>query len=462
MTAMESVVRTAGSDVTLIQRAKEITAAELERYSTRTKRSQEINVRAKKSLPMGVPSSFQFYDPHPVVAARAKGSWLEDVDGNHYVDFNMGYGALFTGHLHPVVVAKVTESLQVGSLFVTPCESNTDVAENLCARFGLDMFRFTNSGTEATHDAIRVARAFTGRSKIVKVEGGYHGHHDEVMISTKPALDKAGPADNPTPVPSSLGITDAALGEVKVVPYNDLPALERALATGDVACFIVEPVLQNIGICMPLPGYLQGVRDLTRKYGSLLIFDEVKTGLTAGYNGATGHFGVTPDLIALAKSIGGGFPIGAFGGTREVMELVANGSVLHLGTYNGNPMVMAAAEATLFDVLTHDAIAEAFRKNKVALKHANDVIARYELPAHTVEMGAKGCVTWALQPIQNYRDYKATDFTLAYAQWIWGINRGVLLPPGLDEQWLMSVQHTEDDIAHHGEVFETFAAALRA
>jgi glutamate-1-semialdehyde 2,1-aminomutase len=462
MTAMESVVRTAGSDAKLIQRAKEITAAELERYSTRTKRSQEINVRAKKSLPMGVPSSFQFYDPHPVVAARAKGSWLEDVDGNHYVDFNMGYGALFTGHLHPVVVAKVTESLQTGSLFVTPCESNTDVAENLCARFGLDMFRFTNSGTEATHDAIRVARAFTGRSKIIKVEGGYHGHHDEVMISTKPSLDKAGPADNPTPVPSSLGITAAALGEVKVVPYNDLAALERALATGDVACFIVEPVLQNIGICMPQPGYLQGVRDLTRKYGSLLIFDEVKTGLTSGYGGATTHFGVKPDLIALAKSIGGGFPIGAFGGTREVMELVANGSVLHLGTYNGNPMVMAAAEATLFDVLTHDAIDEAFRKNKVALAHANEVIARYELPAHTVEMGAKGCVTWSLEPIKNYRDYKATDFTLAYAQWIWGINRGVLLPPGLDEQWLMSVQHTDDDVVHHGEVFETFAAALRA
>jgi glutamate-1-semialdehyde 2,1-aminomutase len=213
---------------------------------------------------------------------------------------------------------------------------------------------------------------------------------------------------------------------------------------------------------MPQPGYLQGVRDLTRKYGSLLIFDEVKTGLTSGYGGATTHFGVKPDLIALAKSIGGGFPIGAFGGTREVMELVANGSVLHLGTYNGNPMVMAAAEATLFDVLTHDAINEAFRKNKVALAHSNEVIERYELPAHTVEMGAKGCVTWALDPIKNYRDYKATDFTLAYAQWIWGINRGVLLPPGLDEQWLMSVQHTDDDVAHHGEVFETFASALRA
>jgi glutamate-1-semialdehyde 2,1-aminomutase len=445
----------------LIERAKAITAAELEKYSARTPKSQAANARAQQSLPMGVPSSFQFYDPHPVVAAKAKGSWLEDVDGNHYVDFNMGYGSLFTGHLHPTVIDAVRASLEIGSLFVTPCESNADVAENLCMRFGMGMFRFTNSGTEATHDAIRVARGFTGRSKIIKVEGGYHGHHDEVMISTKPPLDKAGPADNPTPYPNSKGITDAAMGEVRVVPFNDLAALERALAPGDVACFIVEPALENIGICMPQAGYLEGARALTRKYGTMLLFDEVKTGLTASYHGACGYFGVQPDLVAMAKSIGGGFPIGAFGGTNEVMSVVADGSVLHLGTYNGNPMVMAAAKATLFDVLTREAIDAACAMNHEAVVHANEIIERYELPAHTVELGAKGCITWSYEPIKNYRDYKATDFTLAYAQWIWGINRGVLLPPGLDEQWLISVQHTADDLAHHADVFETFAQALR-
>ena len=446
----------------LTQRAREITRIELERYRSRTVKSQATNARARQSLPLGVPSSFQFYDPHPVVAARAKGSWLEDVDGNHYVDFNMGYGALLTGHLHPTVVSAVTRQLESGSLFVTPCEGNADVAELLCQRFGQDMFRFTNSGTEATHDAIRAARGFTGRNKLVKVEGGYHGHHDEVMISMKPPIDKAGPADNPTPVPATAGITPGVMADVIVIPYNDPEALDRVLAKGDVAAFIVEPAMENIGICLPQPGYLQAVREITQRHGTMLIFDEVKTGITAGWGGASGYFGVTPDLVALAKSIGGGFPIGAFGGRRDVMDQITSGNVLHLGTYNGNPMVMAAAMATLAEVCTPEAHAMVEARNRECLQHADEVIARYDLPCHTVELGAKGCITWTTEPVRNYRDYKSSNFDLAYAQWIWGINRGVLLPPGLDEQWLISVQHTDDDVAHHAEVFETFAAALTA
>lgn len=447
-------------DHDLTSRAREITVRELRTYVDRTAGSMRATARARGVMPLGVPSSFQAYDPHPIVARRAQGSWLEDVDGNRYVDFDMGFGALFAGHCHPAVREAIERQLADGTLFVTPCEANTEVAELLRARYGLPMWRFTNSGTEATMDAIRVARGITGRDKIVKVEGGYHGHHDEVMVSMKPSLDAAGPADAPISVPGTAGITEAVLADTMVVPFNDAVALERALAGGDVACFIVEPVMENIGICLPLPGYLADVRRITRDYGTMLIFDEVKTGITAGWGGATGVLGVQPDLVALAKSIGGGLPVGAFGGSAECMDQITSGRVLHLGTYNGNPLCMAAMRSVLAEVCTPEATQEAVERNARLLGSCRELIEASALPAHVVQFGAKGCVTWATTPVRNYRDYKATNFDLAFAQWIHGINRGVLLPPGLDEQWLISVMHTEADAQHYAEVFGQFVAEL--
>lgn len=444
----------------LADRAKEITRRELHTYAERTTGSQKATERARKVLPLGVPSSFQAYDPHPIVVRSAHGSWMEDVDGNRYTDYDMGFGALFTGHMHPRVRSAIEEQLDHGTLFVTPCEANADVAELLAARYNLPMWRFTNSGTEATMDAIRVARGITGRDKIVKVEGGYHGHHDEVMISMKPPVDQAGPADNPTPVPSTAGITQAVLGDTIVIPYNDAAALERVLKNGDVAAFIVEPVMENIGICLPQPGYLESVREITQRYGTLLIFDEVKTGITAGWGGATGVLGVQPDLVCLAKSIGGGLPIGAFGGTQESMDQITAGRVLHLGTYNGNPLCMAAAKAVLADICTPEVTAEAVVRNNALVQACGDIIRDAGLPAHTVAFGAKGCVTWAPEQIRNYRDYKATDFDIAFAQWMHGINRGILLPPGLDEQWLISVMHSDDDALRYASVFGEFVDEL--
>ena len=457
MSATESLRNTE-----LVDRARQITARELRVYIDRTQGSQRATERARTVLPMGVPSSFQAYDPHPIVVRRAQDAWMEDVDGNRYVDYDMGYGALFAGHCHPAVRAAVETQLDNGTLFVTPCEMNADVAELLRDRYGLPMWRFTNSGTEATMDAIRVARGVTGREKIVKVEGGYHGHHDEVMISMKPPISEAGPADSPRAIPSTAGITRAVLGDTIVIPYNNAAALERVLAAGDVAAFIVEPVMENIGICMPQPGYLQAVREITRRYGTMLIFDEVKTGITAGWSGATGALGVLPDLVALAKSIGGGLPIGAFGGSAECMDQITSGKVLHLGTYNGNPLCMAATKAVLSEVCTPEATAQVIARNTRLVEACQQTITAAGLPAHTVQFGAKGCVTWAETPIQNYRDYKATDFDLAFAQWLHGINRGVLLPPGLDEQWLISVLHTEDDAMRYAHVFQEFVDELTA
>jgi glutamate-1-semialdehyde 2,1-aminomutase len=448
--------------VDLTARARAITERELIVYGERTVGSQAATERARKVLPAGVPSSFQAYDPHPIVVQHASGARMIDVDGNAYVDYDMGFGALFAGHMHPAVRRAVEAQLDDGTLYVTPCELDADFAELLVERFGLPMWRPTNSGTEATMDAIRLARGVTKREKLVKVEGGYHGHHDEVMISNKPPLDRAGPADAPHSVPQSGGITQGTIDDVIVIPFNDAGALERVLRTGDVAAFIVEPVMENIGICLPQSGYLEAVREITERHGTLLIFDEVKTGITAGYGGATRELGVQPDLLTLAKSIGGGFPVGAFGGKAEYMGLIATGEVLHLGTYNGNPLVMAAAKATLTEACTPDATTAAIARNDRLVQACQDVIDRTGVPAHTVQFGAKGCITWSTTPVRNYRDYKATNFELAFAQWIHGINRGVLLPPGLDEQWLISVMHDEDDAMQYAAVFAEFVDELVA
>ncbi len=426
----------------------------------RTTQSERAMARAERVLPLGVASSFQFYEPHPLVIRSASGAHMQDVDGFDYIDFTLGYGSLFTGHSHPTLRRAVSEQLERGTLFVSPSEDNAVVAELLKARFALPQWRFTNSGTEATMDAIRVARGVTGRQRIVKVEGGYHGHHDAVLVSTKPALELAGPAGAPRPVAATEGLASGTMAGTAVVPFNDPDALEKALAPGDVACFIVEPVLQNIGICLPTPGYLEAVREITRRHGTLLLFDEVKTGITASWHGAAGRHGVEPDLMTIGKSIGGGLPLGAFGGTSDCMDAVATGRVMHVGTFNGNPLCMAAARAVLDDICTPEETDRIIDRNSRFVFDCAQILSARDMPAHVVQCGAKGCVTWSRSPVRNYRDYLATDFDLAFAQWIWGVNRGVLLPPGLDEQWLLSLAHSEADLARAREVLTGFLDAL--
>ncbi len=223
----------------------------------------------------------------------------------------------------------------------------------------------------------------------------------------------------------------------------------------------MEPVLENIGIVLPDEGYLAGVRAACDEHDVLLVFDEVKTGLTAGYAGASQRLGVTPDLVTLAKSIGGGLPLAAFGGRAEVMAAVTDGRMAHFGTYNGNPLVMAAA-AAVDEVCTEQALDAAEALNDGALRDLDELIGRYELPAHTVGFGVKGAVTWSNAPVRNYRDYKRTDFGVAELSWLWGVNRGILTPPGLDEQWLVSLAHTEADMGLLVAEFEELAEALRS
>ena len=434
-------------------------AAEWETFTTSTTGSASHHARALGSLPLGVASSFQFWEPHPIAIKSAKGAWLKDADDRDLLDLSMGFGAMLVGHLNPAVVEAVTKALETGTLFVTPSPTTTSVAELFQRRFGLDQVRFTNSGTESTMYAVRAARAFTGRHGIIKIEGGYHGGYDALSVSVKPDLADAGPEDAPTPVTPF----EVEAGIVHVVPYNDIDRLNAILAehASEVAAVVMEPVLENVSIVLPDAGYLAAVRAACDASGVLLVFDEVKTGLTAGAHGAAKRLGVTPDLVTLAKSIGGGLPLAAFGGRAEVMQTVTDGRMAHFGTYNGNPLVMAAA-AAVDAVCTTDALAAAEELNDESMEAIDRLIVQYELPAHTVGFGVKGAVTWSTSPVRNYRDYKRTDFAAAELSWLWGVNRGVLTPPGLDEQWLVSLAHTRDDMGKLIGVFDELAQALRA
>jgi glutamate-1-semialdehyde 2,1-aminomutase len=441
------------------KRVEEILKQEWELFTKQTGKSAEESRRSFKSLPLGVTSSFQHWDPYPISIVSAKGAYMTDVDGRQLLDLSMGFGAMFAGHLNPTVIEEIQTSLKTGMLFVTPSPTSTDAAQMICKRFKIDQVRFTNSGTESTMYAVRVARSATDKMGILKVEGGYHGSYDPFVVSSKPALNKAGDPEEPTAVIDS----NLVPGDIYVVPYNNIPALQAMFEknASKIACYIVEPVLENLAIILPDEGYLERVRELCDQYNVILIFDEVKTGLTAGAHGASVRLGVEPDLITLAKSIGGGVPLAAFGGKKKYMDFVTNGKMAHFGTFNGNPLAMAGVRA--IDRLCSDqALADAEMLNQQALDRISEIIDEYQLPAHTVGFGVKGCVTWSAQPVRNYRDYKATDFTVAEAHWLFALNRGIITPPGLDEQWLISLAHGQTEIDLLVEDFREFAKALRA
>src|SRR5579875_2567967 len=442
---------------------EEIVAREEAEFRRRTPRSHEIHERAKHSLPMGVSSSFQAVPPYPLFISRGEGSHIWDLDGNEYADFHLGFGSLLVGHAHPVLVAALGDQLGKGSLYSLPCSDTVYLAEELVRRFApIEQVRFCNSGTEATMDALRLARAFVGRDKIVKIEGSYHGHHDTVLMSTKPSVEAAGPAEHPNTVPASQGIPHDVKNNTIIVQYIDAGALDRILTEheGEVAAVITEAVLMNVGIMLPEDGYLQNLRDTTRRHGVLLIFDEVKTGVTVAPGGITEIYPVEPDLICLAKSIGGGAPIGAFGGRKDIMDLIGERKVYHMGTFNGNPLAMTAARVTLTRLLTSEGHAHANSLSRQLADAYLGIIDEYDMPMHVAQIGAKGCAMFRHERAYNYRAWWEVDMRLSYAYWLFLANRGILFPPGLDDQWTISIQHTQDDIDHHAHVFQQFVKEL--
>ena len=435
----------------------------LESWRTRTAKSGELHRRARKTLPLGVGSNFRAMDPHPIFVREARGSKLWDVDGNEYVDFAMGFGAMFVGHSHPAVVRAVAEQAGRGTLMAMAHPLECELSEEVCRRFQLERVRFTNSGTESTMHALRLARAFTGRPKIIKFEGSFHGCHDAVLSSVKPSASELGELDLPGRAPASRGIPEESLVHTLTARFNDLASVERHFQRypGEIAAVIAEPVMLNVTICPPKPGFFEAIQKICRWEGSLLILDEVKTGARLAPGSVGRSWGLSPDLVCLAKAIGGGLPLGAFGGRADIMNLLETGRVAHTGTYNTNPMCLAASLAALREVLTPEVYSRTERLSRRLADGYRDILRRRGLAWPVTQMGPVGSLHFTAQPPTHYRDWLATDEAAWERYWYGMTLRGVIPQPhGSEEQWTISAQHTDEDIDRHLEAFHAVSETL--
>jgi glutamate-1-semialdehyde 2,1-aminomutase len=448
------------------RRVRELTAREEKKLNDRTPGSRTMFERSRATLAGGVASSYQLRDPWPIYLSHGRGAEVWDVDGNRLLDFHNGFGSMVQGHAHPTIEKAVRERFPLGTHFAAPTEDGVVVAEELARRFGLPKWRYTNSGSEATMDAIRIARAATGRNGIMKIFGSYHGHHDYVMVSIGVPYEQIGDRDEYASIPYGAGVPQVVADMTIAVPFNDASAMERRLERlieegRKPACVIMEAAMMNLGVVLPERGYLEAVRELTRTHGIVLIFDEVKTGLCIAAGGATERFGVTPDMVTLAKTLGGGLPSGAIGGTEDVFAVVESEKVYQVGTYNGNPLAMAAARASLLEVLTPEAYEHLDALNERMVSGCQAVIDTYRLPGYAVGIGAKGCVTFSPEKIVDYETYKAhQDGELCDLAWLYNMNRGVFMTPGREEEWTLSVAHTLEDCDAFVAAFDELAADL--
>lgn len=442
-----------------------IIAAKEAEFVARTKKSAAKRVVASEHLAGGVASAWQDSRPVSVWIERGKGSKIWDVDGNEYCDMHGGFGVGLAGHAHPAIVRAVQNQVELGTHFAMPTEDLITVSKLLSERFGLPMWRFGNSGTEATMDAIHLMRAATGRYKIIKVEGSYHGHHDSVQVSTY-STDEGdiGPADHPNSVRFGVAYPEEIVNLTKVVPFGDIEAVRRVLEEnkGEIAGMIIEPIMMNIGMIVPPAGYHQQLLDLLHEHGAYLTFDEVKTGLAVAPGGATELFGVTPDIVALAKALAGGIPCGAIGMSAELGALVANNKYQQVGTFNGNPLTMAATKANLTEVLSPEGYAHLELLRSIIADGVERLMREYDIPGYVASAGGKGSVVFT-ERLRNYRDFLNYPDQFGHAHWLYQLLGGIFLPPwGKTEQFTLSVQHTVEDAELFVANFEAFAKDLDA
>jgi glutamate-1-semialdehyde 2,1-aminomutase len=448
------------------ERIRTLTEREQAALDERTQASAAMYRRARESLSGGVASSYQARKPWPIYLTHGQGAVVYDVDGNRMWDFHNGFGSMVQGHAHPAIVTAVRERAGLGTHFAATTEDGVAVAEELARRWGLARWRFLNSGSEATMDAIRIARGYTGRETIVKIFGSYHGHHDAVMVSIGVEYDRIGDRENYASLPYGAGIPAAVAQLTVPVPFNDAAAMERRilrLAAEDrkPACVIMEAAMMNLGVVLPEEGYLAEVREITSRHGIVLIFDEVKTGLAIAGGGATERFAVKPDMVTLAKTLGGGLPSGAVGASEEIMRVVEDGTVYQVGTFNGNPLSMAAARASLTEVLTPGAYRQLDELNERIVGGCQAVIERYDLPGYAIGVGAKGCVTFSPTKVVDYETFKANqDVELTELAWLYNMNRGIFMTPGREEEWTLSVAHTPEAVDAYVQVFDELAREL--
>ncbi len=431
-------------------------------YRSKTGKSEGLYEEAGELLPEGIGGSSPSYPPYPFFVERAKGPYMWDVDGNEYLDFNLCWGVLMVGHSHPKMVEGLSSQLEKGTMYGMPHEETYEAAEEIVRRFPVDMVRFTNSGSESTLYAVRMARRYTGEDKIIKIEGAYDGVYDPLHISKMPPSDKIGARERPLGVPHGRGITAETLNDTLIAPFNDIQVMEDLLNEHgeETAAVIVEPVMMNKGVIPPDDGYLKDLRKLTQEHEVLLIFDEVKTGVKIAPGGASEYYGVEPDLIALAKAIGGGLPVGACAGKREVMEEIGDEGLF--GTYSANPLSIRACKITLKEILTDPAYDRLGRLGEQLMDGYRDIIEDNDIPAVVQGINAVGGILFTDQKVRDFRDWTTVDEEMAHRYWLSMVDRGVIpMSYGADEEWLISVQHDMEDIEYHLEKFKEVASSLR-
>jgi glutamate-1-semialdehyde 2,1-aminomutase len=431
-------------------------------YERRTPRSKELWQRARQWSPLGVHSNYRYLDPYPFFVHRASGVRLWDADENEYLDFNMAFGSLQSGHAHPKLVEALSAQLADGSIYGYEWERTPEVAERICRRYRMDKVRFSTTGLEATQHAVRFARAFTKKRHVLKFEGCYHGSHDALLVGVKPRAEVAGPARHPNSAPASPGILPEVSGHTLVAPFNDLEAT-RTIArehANDLAAVIAEPIPMNMGFILPEDGFFPGVRELCDELGALLIFDEIKTGAKYPHGGA-GRLGVRADLITLGKSIACGVPLSAIAAGPGILDEVGPRKVAHAGTYNSNPLGMAACLASLDHILTEEALERSSALNARLARGYGEVLGDAGVTAHVSADGVSGTVYFTDHPVRNWRDFLTVDGDRSMLYYYRCLNRG-LIPSGTgpDEQWTISVQHTGEDIDRHLEVLASIAEHL--
>lgn len=410
------------------------------------RKSAEAFEEAKKVIPGGVNSpvrAFKSVGLTPLYIDHAKGSKVYDIDGNEFIDYVGSWGPLILGHAHPEVIAQIQDYAEKGTSFGAPTLIETEMARIVTERVpSVDIVRMVNSGTEATMSALRLARGYTKRNKIVKFEGSYHGHADSLLI-------KAGSGVATLGLPDSPGVPESVAVNTITVPYNDLDTLKEVFHTfgEDIAAIIVEPIAGNMGVVPPLPGFLQGLRDITEKYGSLLIFDEVMTGFRVHLNCAQGLFGITPDLTCLGKVIGGGLPVGAYGGKREIMERIApSGPIYQAGTLSGNPLAMIAGYTTL-RLLGEPGVYEELERKSSKLEEGFAQNAREAgIPCTINRVGSMVCPFFTDQRVINYETAKTSDLNRFTSYFARMLDYGVSAAPSQFEGMFVSLAHTDEDI----------------
>lgn len=438
---------------------------------SRSTRSAELYERACGPIPAGVNSTarakWSGWDPYPLFVERGDGAYLYDVDGNAYIDYLLGLGPMILGHRPPKVTAAVVEQIQNrGTVFALPTAQEAVLAEKIIAAVpSVEQVRLCNTGTEAVIYSLRLAKAFTRREKVIRFEGMYHGFSDAVYWSKHPDLNEAGPDSRPIAIPQGPGLSKAAGEQLIILPWNDIDALRAAVARdGDsIAAILTEPVMCNTGCILPEPGYLEAMREIADSRGILLIYDEVITGFRLGFSGAQGIYGIRPDITVFAKGLGGGFPVAALGGRRDIMKLVADGTVSMAGSYSANGIAVAAANAALDELGAPGKYQALFARCTRFYDGLAAIFRRHGLPAYVVGLGPVLQVWFADKPIRNYRDaarYASHDLFRIW--WEGMLERDVLFHPGAFENLFVSFAHSDQDIDRTLTAADQVAGLLRA